>query len=101
MARQRGRAVVFAAIHQQTVGGQAADELGEDPLDVLEVQVVAVMVQLHVGEHRHLGVQQKERPVGLVGLAHHEVALAVPGVGAEVVQLASDQEGRVETAVDQ
>ncbi len=47
------------------------------------------------------GVQEQERGVGLVGLGHQEVAPAQAGVGAGGVQLATDDEGRVETAFGQ
>ncbi len=57
------------------------------------------MVELQVREDRYLGPQVEQGPIGLVGLADHEVALAVAGVRAEVVELASDEEGRVATRV--
>ncbi len=81
--------------------GQAGRELPEDPLHVLHVQVVAVVIELHVRHHHHLGPQQQQRAVRLVGLTDHELALAVTGVGTHVVQLSAHQEGGILAGVHQ
>jgi hypothetical protein len=60
---------------------------------------VVEVVGLDIGDDRDGGVVEQERPVALVSLGDEDVAAAVVGVGARVVEIAADREGRVRTAV--
>ena len=57
------------------------------------------MVGLHVGDQGGVRRVDEEGAVALVGLGHEQLAAAVVGVGAGLVQVAADGEGRVGAAV--
>ena len=87
--------------HEQAVLGQQGDEPPEDVVDVVQAGVVGVVVELHVGHDRDLGAQEQQAAVALVGLGDEPLARAHAGVGADVVELAADEEGRVEAGLAQ
>ena len=53
------------------------------------------VVRLDIGDHDHVGIEEEERSVGLVGLADEITAVAVAAVGAVLLDDAADQEGGV------
>ena len=63
----------------------------------VEIQVVGV----DVGDHGDGRRELQERAVRLVGLGHQELPLAQLGVGPQGVELAADDDGRVDAAVGQ
>src|SRR5450756_2873797 len=61
--------------HQQPVAGQERHEAAKHVVHVVEAAVVGMMVELHVGDDGHLGTQEQEAAVALVGLRHQPLAL--------------------------
>ncbi len=79
---------------QPAAGRQQRDEPAEDVADVGETAVVGVVVELDVGDDRELGAQEQQAAVALVGFGDEPLAVADAGVGADVVQVAADDERR-------
>ena len=86
---------------EQTFGRQQGDETAEDLAHIVEAAVVGVVVELHVAHDGDLRAQEQQASVALVGLGHQPFALAHAGVGADVVELAADDERRVKPALEQ
>ena len=53
------------------------------------------LARLEVGDHRDLGPQLQERPIELVGLAHHQLARAPASVTVEEARTSADDHRRV------
>ena len=86
------------AHHRETVEGHVLDELAVGLLDLLEPAVMLEMLGIDVGDDRDRPVEPKEAAVAFVGLDHHPVALAEPGVRSVAVDDAAVDDGRVEPA---
>ena len=86
------------AQHRGAVEGHVLDELDERVLDLVEAAVMVEMLGIDVGDDRDRAVEPQEAAVALVGLDHHPVALAEPGVGAVAVDDAAVDHRRVDPA---
>ena len=89
---------MIGAHHGKAVERHVLDEIAERVLDRLERLEVIEMLGIDVGDDHDIGRQLQERAVALVGLDHHPVAGAEPGVGAVGVDDAAIDHGRIETA---
>ena len=87
---------VIEAHHREAVERQVLDEGVERVLDRVEGLEVIEMLGVDVGDDGDVGGQLQERAVALVGLDHHPVAGAAPGVGAVGVDDAAVDDGRIE-----
>ena len=75
----------------------AGRELGERILDLLEATGVEVeMIGVEVRDDPRPWRDQQEGPIALVGFEHEQVAGAVPGPAAALVEIPADQLGRIE-----
>ena len=89
------------------VGADDEEPVGRDPVDEgveggavgLGGAVVVEVVGLDVGDQCGVRRVDEEGPVALVGLGDEQLAAAVVGVGAGLVEVAADGEGRVGAAV--
>ena len=81
---------VLAANDDGAVLAHQPHKLGEGGLDLLDARVVIEMVGLDVGHDDHVGVQEQERAVGLVGLGDKVVTRAVLAVGVVALDDAAD-----------
>ncbi len=86
---------VVDAQHGEAVERDVADELVVAGGHRLGAAPVVQVLGVHVGDHGDGGGQAQEAAVALVGLHHHPVALAQPGVGAVGVDDAAVDHGRV------
>ena len=80
------------------VEGHVLDELDERVLDLLEAAIMVEMLGIDVGDDRDRAVEPQEAAVALVGLDHHPVGAAEPGVRAVGVDDAAVDHGRVDPA---
>lgn len=88
---------VLAADDDGAVLAHQAHEFGESCLDLLDTRVVIEVVGLDVGHNDHVGVQEQEGAVGLVGLGDKVVTRAVLAVRVIALDDAADQEARIQT----
>ena len=84
------------AHHGEAVERQVLDEGQKGVLDRVEGLEMVEVLGVDVGDDRHVRRQLEEGAVALVGLDHHPVAAAEPGVGAVGVDDAAVDHGRVE-----
>ena len=63
------------------------------------VPKIVEVIGFDIGHDGDVRVVLQQRAVALVGLGHEDVAGAVVGVGARLVELTADRERRIETAV--
>ena len=94
--QQRLHVGVIEAEHVEPVERHPVAELDERVLERVERLVVVHVLGVDVGDDGDRRVQVQEAAVALVGLDHHQVALAELGVAAEDVHLAADHRGGVE-----
>ena len=87
---------MIEAHHREAVERQVFDEGQKGVLDRVEGLEVVEMLGIDVGDDRDVGGQLQERAVALVGLDHHPVAGAEPGIGAIGVDDAAIDHGRIE-----
>ena len=70
------------------------EPVGEQGLDLCVRGEFAVMIEIDVRDHRDLGAQGGDCPIGLVAL-DHQPASAGPRVPAQLRYLTADQEARI------
>ena len=87
---------ILAADDDGTVLAHQAHELGKGGFDLLDARVVIEMVGLDISHDDHVGVQEQEGAVGLVGLGDKIIARAVFAVGVIALDDAADQEAGVQ-----
>ena len=87
---------MIGAHHGEAVERHVLDEGAERILHRDEGLEVVEMLGVDVGDDGDVGRQLQERAVGFVGLDHHPVAGAEPGVGAVGVDDAAVDHGRIE-----
>ena len=75
------------AEHRGAIERHVLDELDEGVLDRVEAAVMVEMLGIDVGDDRDRAVEPQEAAVALVGLDHHPVAVAEPGVGAVALMM--------------
>ena len=95
-AEQRLDLGMIDAQRREAVERQVLDKALEGGAHGVEIAPEVEMLGVDVGDHGDARRQAHEGAVGLVGLDHHPVALAVPGVGAVGVDDAAVDHGRVE-----
>ena len=78
LEQERGRRLLGE--HQKAPRRQQRDEAPEHVAHLVETAVVGVVVELDVGHHGHLGTQEEEAAVALVGLGDEPLALTNAGV---------------------
>ena len=86
------------AHHRQPVEGHILDEFDEGVLGPVEAAIMFEMLGIDVGHDRDRPVEPQEAAVALVGLDHHPVGLAEPGVGAIAVDDPAVDHRRVDPA---
>ena len=84
------------AHHGEAVERQVLDQRQKGVLDRVEGLEMVEMLGIDVGDDGDVGRQLEEGAVALVGLDHHPVARAEPGVGAIGVDDAAVDDGRIE-----
>ena len=94
----RHHRVVHAA-HHQPARSQVLHEDAERLDHRVERAEVLEMVGLDVGDDGDLGTKLMEGAVVLVRFDHEEVAASALGVGADVLQHAADEDGRIEAGL--
>jgi hypothetical protein len=77
--------------------GDPGEELVERGGETREAAVVVEVVGLDVGDDAGFGGELEERAVALVGFDHEPFTLVVRGVGADLVEIAPDDEARPPT----
>src|SRR5660397_204004 len=98
---QRRYVWILSPVNHQTLGWQTRQEIAENPAYVLEVGVVALVVQLQVRNQYCLRLQEEKGAVRFICLADQEFSLPVTGVRSQVIQLSPHQEGGIHACVDQ
>lgn len=88
---------VLTANDDGTALSNQAHKLGKGGLDLLDARVVVEMVGLDVGHDDHVGVQEQERAVGLIGLGDKVVTRAVLSVGIVTLDDTADQKAGIQT----
>ena len=83
---------VVGAEHHEAAAVHGPDELLEGPVDRRPVGVVVEVVRFDVGHDRRVRAVGEKRPIALVGFEHEQVAAAVVGVAARLVEVAADRE---------
>ena len=90
------------AHHREAVERHVLDESAKRLLHRVEGLEVIEMLRVDIGDDGDIGRQLQEGAVGLVGLDHHPVAGAEPGIGAVGVDDAAIDDRRIEAAgIDQ
>ena len=89
---------MIEAQHRRAVEGHMFDELHECVLDPVEVAVMVEMLGIDVGDDRDGAVEPQEGTVGLIGLDHHPLALALARVRAVAVDDPAVDHGRIDPA---
>ena len=89
---------MVGAHHREAVERHVLDESAERLLHRVEGLEMIEMLGVDVGDDGDVGRKLQEGAVGLVGLDHHPVAGAEPGIGAIGVDDAAVDHGRIEAA---
>ena len=92
---------LIQAEHRGAIERNLVHERQEGLANGVQIPVVIQMLGIDRGHHRQRRLQLQERAIRLVGLGHEIVALAEPGVGAEVRHASAHHDRRVVAALGQ